>query len=112
MRARLEEIRREASDRVRELEARLDVLKRDRRGESDDDEHDPEGVTLSSEWSHLQGVLDGARAELKSIDDALEREARGTYGVCVDCGNEIPPGRLEARPFAVRCVPCAERQGA
>ena len=45
-----------------------------------------------------------------------EREARltaalaaidaGTYGICVDCGGEIPEGRLRALPDSVRCVPC------
>lgn len=39
------------------------------------------------------------RAALAAID-------AGTYGVCVDCGGEIPEGRLRALPDAVRCVPC------
>jgi DnaK suppressor protein len=37
---------------------------------------------------------------------ALEAIEAGTYGVCVDCGAEIPEGRLRALPDAVRCVPC------
>lgn len=42
-------------------------------------------------------------ARLRAALDALEA---GTYGVCVDCGAEIPEGRLRALPDAVRCVPC------
>jgi DnaK suppressor protein len=48
-----------------------------------------------------------------------EREARlraalaaieaGTYGICEDCGEEIPEGRLRALPDAVRCMPCQRR---
>jgi DnaK suppressor protein len=37
---------------------------------------------------------------------ALEAIEAGTYGVCVDCGSEIPEGRLRALPDSVRCVPC------
>jgi DnaK suppressor protein len=37
---------------------------------------------------------------------ALEAIEAGTYGVCVDCGAEIPEGRLRALPDAARCVSC------
>ena len=37
---------------------------------------------------------------------ALARLDDDTYGQCVDCGHEIPEGRLEARPEAARCVAC------
>lgn len=37
---------------------------------------------------------------------ALAAIEAGTYGICVDCGAEIPEGRLRALPDAVRCVPC------
>jgi DnaK suppressor protein len=33
----------------------------------------------------------------------------GGYGVCVDCGTEIPEARLEARPLSIRCVACAAK---
>ncbi len=26
--------------------------------------------------------------------------------ICIDCGDEIPAGRIEARPDALRCVDC------
>jgi RNA polymerase-binding transcription factor DksA len=35
---------------------------------------------------------------------ALAAIEAGNYGVCVDCGEEIPEGRLRALPDAVRCV--------
>lgn len=103
----LAQAERRAAERVERLEAELDSLKRARRSESDDDEHDPEGVTLSSEWSRLAGVLELARAELQQCEDAIQRLAAGDYGVCVECGESIPVERLEVRPFAERCVPCA-----
>lgn len=108
---RLARLRAEAEARVLETEADLEALTRARRSETDDDEHDPEGVTLSTEWSRLSGVRDLALAELREIERAQERLSVGTYGVCRGCGESIPQGRLEARPFAEFCVPCAERLG-
>ena len=43
---------------------------------------------------------------IDQIDAALARIARGTYGVCVHCGVDIPAERLEFRPFAAGCVAC------
>ena len=47
--------------------------------------------------------------ELHEIDDAKARIDGGTYGACVDCGREIAPERLFARPTAKRCVACQSR---
>lgn len=47
--------------------------------------------------------------EMKRIDAALARLATGDYGICLDCGNAIPARRLEAIPWAERCVACEER---
>ena len=44
--------------------------------------------------------------ELEAIDAALDRIADGTYGVCEDCGCDIPTARLHANPFTARCVDC------
>lgn len=43
-------------------------------------------------------------AMLRDVRRARERVADGTYGVCEVCGEQIPAGRLEARPWAVKCV--------
>ena len=45
---------------------------------------------------------------LRRIDDAVARLARGAYGWCAECGDEISQKRLEALPFAVRCRSCEE----
>jgi len=48
------------------------------------------------------------RAETsRQIDAALQRIEAGEYGDCVSCGEEIPTKRLQALPFAIRCVKCA-----
>ena len=47
------------------------------------------------------------QAQLRRIDGALERLAAGEYGLCVECGEDIPPKRLEIDPTVTRCVDCA-----
>ena len=44
--------------------------------------------------------------ELQALDTALARMAQGNYGICDDCGDEIPLERLRANPGATRCVRC------
>jgi len=48
-------------------------------------------------------------AELDAIDAALKRIEDGTYGVCIDCGVDIPAARLHAAPETPRCVRCQEQ---
>lgn len=48
-----------------------------------------------------------ARAEITKIARALEQIKNQTYGICADCGERIPMARLEAYPFADRCIRCA-----
>ena len=47
--------------------------------------------------------------EWRGLRGSLRRGDEGTYGVCVDCGVEIPFERLRASPMAVRCVDCQMR---
>lgn len=47
--------------------------------------------------------------EIRDIDAALLRIADGSYGVCLDCGEDIEVPRLEAWPMAKRCRPCQVR---
>lgn len=46
------------------------------------------------------------RTRLEEIDRALARIAGGRYGICEDCGAEIPRARLFAQPTAIRCAAC------
>ncbi|UOR00408.1 molecular chaperone DnaK [Leucobacter allii] len=106
LRAGLVEARRRAAERVAKREDGLRTLTRARRSASDDDEHDPEGETLSAQWSLRAGLLADARETLRQADAALERLGRGEYGNCRVCGGPIPPAQLEVRPFRESCVAC------
>ena len=48
-------------------------------------------------------------AELSEVEGALGRIADGTYGDCVDCGDDIASARLAAYPAATRCIACQAR---
>ncbi len=62
----------------------------------------------SSERDRELGLLlgDREREKLKNIDEALLRFEEGEYGICEECGDEIPIGRLKVMPFARYCVRC------
>jgi DnaK suppressor protein len=66
-----------------------------------------DAAQATGERSELLGQIEVARERLQLIDDALTKMDEGSYGVCADCGEGIPPARLEARPLSVRCVECA-----
>jgi DnaK suppressor protein len=51
-------------------------------------------------------LRDRAEQHLELVDAALERLDAGTYGACRRCGKPIPPGRLEALPWAAHCIDC------
>ena len=107
LRLRLIEQQAQIAARIAELEAQITALTRARREEFDDDEHDPEGVPLSSQWSMLAGLLESARADERRVESAQRRMAAGTFGTCEACGEPIPLPQLEARPWRERCVACS-----
>ena len=43
-------------------------------------------------------------AKLRDVERALEKLDKGTYGICEVCGSTIAAERLEAIPWAVRCI--------
>lgn len=55
------------------------------------------------------------RRELIAIEKALAKMATGSFGICEDCGEEIPSKRLMVLPEARLCAHCQtyeERQNA
>jgi DnaK suppressor protein len=55
-------------------------------------------------------LVESKDAALEQIDDALERIADGSYGICEECDTKIPRARLDAIPYAALCVNCAAAQ--
>ena len=61
------------------------------------------------EMQQEQSLMVNEQALLTEVERALQRIEEGTYGRCVDCGQPIPEKRLQAIPWAARCVKDAER---
>jgi DnaK suppressor protein len=54
-------------------------------------------------------VGEGVERRLKEVARALQKIEEGSYGVCDDTDEEIPRGRLEAVPEAIRTVEAQQR---
>jgi DnaK suppressor protein len=53
---------------------------------------------------------DDNRQILFLVNEALDRIKRGTYGVCIECHEDVQPKRLEAVPWARHCIECQAKQ--
>jgi DnaK suppressor protein len=56
-------------------------------------------------------LRDRADQQLVLVDEALRRIDAGTFGRCVRCGRPIAVERLEALPWAARCIDCQRLAG-
>ena len=50
------------------------------------------------------------KQKIKQIEQALLKLENGEYGICENCEEDIPVGRLKAMPFASLCVKCKSEQ--
>ena len=77
-------------------------LLEDLRGEPGGDEID---AALDSEQREINSqLLEIEARELAQVENALKRMEEGTYGICEVTGKPIPLARLQALPYATRCV--------
>ncbi|MFY9140920.1 MAG: TraR/DksA C4-type zinc finger protein [Thermacetogeniaceae bacterium] len=74
------------------------------------DNHPADIGTETFERSKDIGLKDLAERRLKEIDEALSRINQGDYGICKECGREIPEERLEAVPSTPFCYDCRQMQ--
>ena len=73
-------------------------------GEPSGDIYDQASSERDRELDLLLG--DREREKLRNIDEALMKIDEGEYGICEECEEEIPVGRLKIVPFARYCVRC------
>ncbi|MGE4264356.1 MAG: TraR/DksA family transcriptional regulator [Desulfovibrio sp.] len=52
-------------------------------------------------------MLSESKARLHKLEYALRRVDGEDYGICEECGEEIPVARLLVMPEAIVCVSCA-----
>ena len=105
-------IRRELETQRNALTNRISSSTRSTR----DDDHrrqvfkDPCGMaSITHDDEVVAAVVDTRARQLEEIDRALADIDAGRYGICRECGEEIPKARLKILPFATRCVACQGR---
>ncbi len=102
-------VRRALKDKLSELEGRVGRIAEDVRHAGVPLPADSvEQVSQRANDEVLDGLSEGARAEIGQINAALDRMERGDYGLCKECGEDIRIERLEAVPYAEFCIDCAE----
>lgn len=69
-----------------------------------------DGTTEAVDRLNKVGAANSIAATLADVERALEKLADGTYGTCDACGDPIGEERLQAIPWATRCIACARRR--
>jgi len=92
-------------NRLAELTKRMELIDHSLGAPGDDDFE--EMATEAENDETLEAIGHASEEEVTQIKFALERVKNGVYGICSKCGNPIPDDRLDAVPYATRCVGCA-----
>jgi len=104
--ARKDDLRQALEAKKEELTVRLDRIHANlRRGTEADSK---ERAKQFEDNEVVDALGNEAREELTKISAAMRRLETGDYGLCVECGLKIEPGRLEVYPYADECIECAE----
>jgi RNA polymerase-binding protein DksA len=90
----------------------IDYLHEENPGTFEDEEEetfdnhlaDSATVTFTREMDY--SLEENAGHVLTAIDEALEKIEDGTFGLCTRCGDPIAEERLEAMPYATKCIDC------
>ena len=100
--------RTQLQSRLDELARSADTLIAEDAGDNVDlshvTQHPGDQGTEIADLERENAVIEAAQSDRVEIEAALARIEDGTYGRCIDCGKEIPEGRLEIRPEAARCM--------
>ena len=67
-----------------------------------------EGDPAVTSWELDHALLQDFKERRASLEQALQRVDRGTYGVCEQCGSPIHPDRLAVLPDTKLCIRCAQ----
>lgn len=70
--------------------------------------HMADDANVVFEQARNVGLKRGHELLLGEVEDALQRIADGSYGVCRRCGEPIDSARLKALPTAALCISCQE----
>lgn len=109
----IDAIRANLEDQRSRLISQLDELGATPTGDLRSDVNYGEGfadaAAITAERTERLGLVETLKGQLEEVEKALARISEGSYGVCANCGKEIPAARLEARPESTLCVDCKSR---
>ena len=76
----------------------------------------PARALTSAQLAEIRGELERMRARYPAddarqlaLEEACTRMDQGRYGVCVECNERIPYGRLSVMPETPHCITCRPR---
>lgn len=88
-----------------ELQVRIHAIENDfKKGRSQDF---AEHCTESENDEVLDEIHHQTSIELQKITQTLAMLETEQYGVCIECGNNIPAQRMQALPYTKHCVNCS-----
>ena len=107
------EFLRQASEMLQEMKRaamkEMQVRVKDESEGTKDEGRDTYDLASDERDREINFILnDRDREKLLAIDEALQRIAEKTYGICESCEGEIQLGRLKVLPFTRLCVKCQE----
>jgi DnaK suppressor protein len=65
-------------------------------------------IQQAQERDFAIGALDREGVRFRQIETALERIDGGSFGICLNCEEDIGAKRLAALPWAAFCIACQE----
>ena len=95
-------------EEIRRMVERSDQDSRDVDLEITQDPADRAAKSYTKEFLFHQS--DDNRRILQLIQEALRRADEGSYGLCVECQQDVQSKRLDAVPWARHCIECQEKQ--
>ena len=110
----LDAVRIELEQVVREAESTLAALELEGAHEDgelshlDQDPANADTATDVSEADREEALVEAADHRREEALAALARLDAGTFGACIDCGQQVPEERLAFRPEAARCLSCQQ----
>lgn len=91
----------EKKERMQKYSQKIDI-------DMDGDETDEIQANIQIDLQNKFIILN--KNKIRMIEEALDRISKETYGLCVDCEEQIPDKRLLVNPYYLTCVSCAEER--
>jgi DnaK suppressor protein len=99
---------------IQKKEEILDAYTKNKNYGKEADEEGAQDIADKAASSYTKEFLfslsNNERDVLQLVEEALVRVGRDDFGVCVVCEDEMDRKRLEAVPWAKRCLTCQEKQ--